>query len=138
MAMELPIDRDQPPDDPSAATIRVLVVDDDPLVLESLLEWLCGYPGVDVRGFASAEQAMTSSHKSAYDVCLLDYRLDGVNGVVLGAMIHALNPEARLILMSGVLDPKIERHALDNGFHSVIPKPFPPRDLSDLVFAAAV
>jgi hypothetical protein len=56
---------------------------------------------------------------------------------MLGAMIRALNPGARLILMSGVLNPRIERHAFDNGFYSVIPKPFPPRDLTDLVYGAA-
>lgn len=132
------IDRFRPPGSSSRSTVRVLVVDDDPLVLESLREWLCAQPGVDARGFSSAEEAMLSSHRGVYDVCLLDYQLDGVNGVMLGAMIRALNPGAKLILMSGVLSPKIERHAFDNGFHSVISKPFPPRDLTDLVLAAAV
>ena len=117
--------------------IRVLVVDDDPMVLESLQEWLSAQPGVDACGFASAEEAMTSSSGRRYDVCLLDYRLDGLNGVMLGAMIRALNPGAKLILMSGVLNPRIERHAFDNGFHSVISKPFPPHDLTDLVRQAA-
>jgi DNA-binding NarL/FixJ family response regulator len=113
--------------------LRVLVVDDDPMVLESIREWLSAQPGVEALGYASAEEAMNASYGCGYDVCLLDYSLGGLNGVMLGAMIRALNPGARLILMSGVLNPRIERHAFDNGFHSVIPKPFPPRDLTNLV-----
>ena len=127
----------QPAGKSPATNLRVLVVDDDPLVLESLQGWLVALPGVDVRGFASAEEAMNASHGSSYDVCLLDYRLGGVNGVMLGAMVRALNPGVRLILMSGVLNPRIEHQAFEHGFHSVIPKPFPLQQLTDLVFGDA-
>jgi DNA-binding NtrC family response regulator len=127
----------QPVRESPAANLRVLVVDDDPLVLESLQGWLVDLPGVDMRGFASAEEAMNASHGSRYDVCLLDYSLGGVNGVMLGAMVRALNPGVRLILMSGFLNPRIERQAFDHGFHSVIPKPFPLQQLTDLIFKDA-
>jgi DNA-binding NarL/FixJ family response regulator len=113
--------------------IRVLVVDDDPLVLQSLRDWLEAHPQVEVFDFASAEEAITQSNGCGYDVCLLDYRLGGLNGVMLGAMIRALNPGARLILMSGVLNPNIERQALEHGFYCVLAKPFPPRKLSELI-----
>ena len=124
----------QPARKSRATNLRVLVVDDDPLVLESLQGWLVTLPGVDMRGYASAEEAMNASHGRSYDVCLLDYRLSGVNGVMLGAMVRALNPGVRLILMSGVLSPRIERQAFDHGFHSVIPKPFPLQQLTNLMF----
>jgi DNA-binding NtrC family response regulator len=120
-----------------ASNIKVLVVDDDPLVLRSLQDWLDAQPSVDARGFASAEEAITHSEGCSYDVCLLDYRLEGLNGVMLGAMIRALNPAARLILMSGVLNPRIERQALEHGFYSVLAKPFPPRKLTELVLEGA-
>jgi len=117
--------------------VKVLVVDDDPLVLESLKDWFDADPRVDAKGFSSAEEAITQSEGCTYDVCLLDYRLEGLNGVMLGAMIRALNPAARLILMSGVLSPYIERQAIEHGFHSVIAKPFPPRRLSQLILGGA-
>ncbi len=113
--------------------IRVLVVDDDPLVLRSLQEWLGAHPRVEAHGFASAEEAITQSDGRCYDVCLLDYRLRGLDGVMLGAMIRALNPAARLILMTGVRSPQVERQALEHGFYSVLAKPFPPRTLEALL-----
>jgi hypothetical protein len=39
--------------------------------------------------------------------------------------------------MSGCLNPRIERQAFDHGFHSVIPKPFELRRLTDLMFGEA-
>jgi DNA-binding NtrC family response regulator len=110
-----------------------MVVDDDPLVLQSLQDWFDADPRVDARAFSSAEEAMNQAEGCSFDVCLLDYRLEGLDGVMLGAMIRALNPGARLILMSGVLSPHIERQAIEHGFHSVIAKPFPPRKLSQLI-----
>lgn len=124
-----------PTDEQLATPVRVLVVDDDPLVLQSLKDWFEARPGVTACGFTSAEEAMASSAGAFYDVCLLDYRLEGLDGVMLGAMIRALNPAARLILMSGVVNPQIERQAIEHGFHTVLAKPFAPRRLEQLVLS---
>jgi DNA-binding NtrC family response regulator len=113
-----------------------MVVDDDPLVLQALTAWFAADPRVDMRGFASAEAAITCSEGRHYDFCLLDYRLEGLDGVMLGAMIRALNPAARLVLMTGALSPQVERQAIEHGFHSVIAKPFPPARLAALVLGS--
>jgi DNA-binding NtrC family response regulator len=118
--------------------IRVLVVDDDPLVLESLRAWLEADPRVEVRSFASAEEALNASSGRSYDVCLLDYALGAVDGVMLGAMIRALNPAARLILMTGFRSSNLERQALEHGFTTVLAKPFAPRLLTPLLMGGFV
>ena len=120
-------------DTPADRRVRVLVVDDDELVLESVRAFFAAHSTVEARAFASAEEAIIAGTDWSYDVCLLDYRLAGVNGVMLGAMIRAINPGARLILMSGALSRSIERQALENGFQMVVPKPFPPRRLTELI-----
>lgn len=124
---------------PSAGPrVRVLVVDDDPLVMESLRAFLDSHPDIEACGFTSAEEAISGGGGRSFDVCLLDFSLGKLNGVMLGAMIRAINPAARLILMSGALSPSIERQALGNGFDRILPKPFPPGRLTELLLDWAV
>ncbi len=113
--------------------LRILVVDDDELVLTAVARWLEAQPHVEVRAFPSAEAALNASSGRSFDVCLLDYSLGGVDGVMLGAMIRALNPAARLILMTGFPSPSLERQAMEHGFAHVLFKPVPAERLSELV-----
>ena len=48
-------------------TVRILVVDDEILIRESLAECLCG-EGFEATVAASAEQAMELTAKSAFDI----------------------------------------------------------------------
>jgi DNA-binding NtrC family response regulator len=124
------------PDPKSFATVRVLVVDGDPAQLRSLQRWLDSQPRVRADGFVSAEEALTRGSGGSYDVCLIDERLDGWSGVMLGAMIGALNPGARLILMSANCHPRVERQAKEHGFHAVVGKPLQLRLLNQTILAA--
>ena len=118
------------------ATVRVLVVDSDPKQLRSVQRWLDTQPRVRAHGFVSAEEALTHGTRGEYDVCLIDERLDGWSGVMLGAMIGALNPQARLILMSESRHPRIERHAKEHGFHAVVCRPLQLRLLNQTILKA--
>lgn len=117
------------------ARLKVLVVDQDRDELDSVTSWFETRNEVDVLGYSSAEEALTQSSGDCYDLCLLDYCLDGVDGVMLGAMIRALNPGAQMILMAEFLNPVIERQAVEHGFQRVISKPFRPETLADLIDA---
>ncbi len=119
------------------STVRVLVVDGDPGELRSVQRWLDRQPRVEVRGFSSPEEALTRGKGCDYDVCLIDERLEGWNGVMLGAMIGAMNPGARLILMSAIRHPRIERQAREHGFYAVVGKPLQLRLLNETILSAA-
>jgi DNA-binding NtrC family response regulator len=105
------------------------MVDDDPAVLEALKELLEARSGAQVRAFSSAEEAMMSTSPSSFDVCVLDYRLTGTDGLTLGAMLHQMNPDIRLILISGELTPQLELLALEHGFGRIFVKPFSTDEL---------
>jgi len=113
---------------------RVLVVEDDLDLLEALRSWLGDRPGIEAYTFASAEEAVASDLPAGFDLCLLDYRLGGVDGVMLGAMIREIDPRTRLVLMSGVLTPRVERLALEHGFQAVVSKPVSLATLDQLLF----
>lgn len=117
--------------------VRVLVVEDDLDLLDALRSWLEHRPGVEAYTFASAEEAVASNLPSGFDLCLLDYRLGGVDGVMLGAMIREIDPRTRLVLMSGVLTHRVERLALEHGFQTVVAKPVSLSALEQLLFDVA-
>lgn len=124
------------PEPKPLVTVRVLVVDRDPAQLRSLQRWLDSQPRVRAYGFVSAEEALTHGSRGDYDVCLIDERLDGWTGVMLGAMIGALNPGARLVLMSANRHPRVERQAKEHGFHAVVGKPVQLRLLNQTILSA--
>jgi len=94
-----------------------------------MTEWLQLRCGAVVTAYASAEEAMAAARPDSFDVCILDYRLTGANGLTLGAMLREINPEARLILLSGQLSTTIEALALEHGFGGVFEKPIAPETL---------
>ncbi len=108
---------------------RVLMVDDDLALLDAMRDWLHACCGAEVTTFASAEEAMVAAQPDSFDVCVLDYRLAGADGLTLGVMLREINPGVRLILLSGELSATIECLALEHGFGRVFEKPITPETL---------
>jgi DNA-binding NtrC family response regulator len=108
---------------------RVLMVDDDLNLLEVMRDWLQATCDAEVTTFASAEEAMVATAPGSFDVCVLDYRLTGANGLTLGAMLREINPDARLILLSGGINSTIKTLAMEHGFGRVFTKPVSPETL---------
>lgn len=119
---------------PPDRRLRVLVVEDDTDILDAIRVWLSDRDNLDVYAFESAEDAVAVDLPTGFDVCLLDYRLGGVDGLMLGAMIREIDPSARLVLMSGFLSPRIERLALEHGFRAVVSKPVSLGQLEEVLF----
>lgn len=120
-------------DRPHTPCPRVLMVDDDPSLLETMTEWLEERCHAQVTAMTSAEEVMMIIRPDIFDVCILDYHLDGANGLTLGAMLREIVPHARLILLSGDLSSNIESLALEHGFGSVFTKPVSPDSLAQAI-----
>jgi CheY-like chemotaxis protein len=113
--------------------VRVLIVDDDPAILEAITDWLQARCAAVVLAFRSAEEAMVAAEPGSFDVCILDYRLAGADGLTLGAMLREINPETQLILLSGELSAAVESLAFEHGFGRVFTKPVAPEALIDAI-----
>ncbi len=82
----------------------VLLVDDNRdglLVRSSLLEEL----GYQVKMAKNGEEGLKLFESSNFDVVVTDYRMPRMNGVELIERIRKVNPNARVILLSGFVDP---------------------------------
>ena len=89
---------------PSVLNSNVLLVDDNRdglLVRRSLLEEL----GCRVQVARSGEEGLKLFQGSTFDVVVTDYRMPRMNGVELIELIRKVNPNARIILLSGFVEP---------------------------------
>lgn len=91
--------------------IRILIVDDHPVVCAGLVSMLAGHEEFEVVGSAaSGERALELIRQAGPDVILLDLRMPGMDGI---AVLHALksmaSPPHALILTSFEKDEDIYR-----------------------------
>lgn len=136
-----------PPRDPAARPIsgttgrvlRVLVVDDEPLVAESIRLVLADE--FDVTSMTDPAQALASlTSGNSYDVILCDVMMPKMNGVDLRNRVHAYDPElaARIVFMTGgILVEKIHQLLATVPNH-VLAKPFDFASLRELIRRCAL
>lgn len=81
--------------------IRVLVVDDNPMMRFGLRGSLSTEPGIEVVGEAAdGEEALALAREHSPDVITMDYQMPGDSGVEVTAKIIAEHPDVRVILLS--------------------------------------
>ena len=118
-------------------SLRVLIVDDEPLLRWSLAETLgeSGHTVVEAGDGESAVRSVSSGNE-AFDVVLLDYRLPDSNDLNLLSKIRTLTPKSAVIVMTAFGTPEVTRGALALGAYRVVPKPFEVHDITSLVLQA--
>jgi DNA-binding NtrC family response regulator len=80
--------------------IRVLVVDDEPPVRDSLAGFLDDYD-FEVSSAESAEKALELLTKTSLDVAIVDLRLPGMSGDALILRAHEIMPAMRFLIHTG-------------------------------------
>jgi two-component system response regulator AtoC len=115
--------------------LRVLVVDDEPLIRWSLAETLTemGHVAVEAGDGASALRALDAQ---PFDAVVLDYRLPDSNDLNLLATIRRRAPQAALIMMTAFGTTEVTNGAIELGAYRVVAKPFEMHDMAELVVQA--
>src|SRR5947199_2046630 len=110
--------------------LRILVVDDEPLIRWSLAETLgeSGHLVSEAGDGASAVRALTGAD-GPFDVVLLDYRLPDSNDLNLLSTIRRIAPRSVVIMMTAYGTPEVTSGALNLGAFRVVPKPFEVHDM---------
>lgn len=101
---------------------RVLVVDDDPGICETMSDIL-SLEGYEVDVTDSGEKAVEMCSSSHYDFVLLDIRMPGMNGVEALRGIKRLDPRVRAIMISGYECGELAQQAMVEGAEAVFRKP---------------
>ena len=108
---------------------KILVVDDDPQVRETLEAVISSF-GCQVNLRSDGEEALTAIKEDAYDVIFLDYRIPKVDGITVLRETVALCPGAAVVLITGEGSEEIARDAFKMGAYDYVVKPF--RKIEDL------
>jgi DNA-binding NtrC family response regulator len=80
--------------------IRILVVDDEPSICDSLMDYLEDL-GFEVLAACGAHEALEILAKEPRDVAIIDIRLPGMNGDHLVIEAHRLQPDLRFLIHTG-------------------------------------
>jgi CheY-like chemotaxis protein len=80
---------------------RILVVDDDEVIASCLQAYLED-EGMEVQIVGSAEEALAVARGGcAFDVCVMDMRLPGLDGDAAIRTLHHLRPALRFVMHTG-------------------------------------
>ena len=124
-----PIERGSPLDTTSSrlqpAGVRVLVVDDEPVVRRTLSSLLGGL-GWEVHTCESGEEAVAwfaDRHRDV-DVVVVDMVMPGMDGQECFRRLRAIDPDVRAILSTGYGLDRAVRSILSDGMRGFVQKPY--------------
>jgi CheY-like chemotaxis protein len=105
---------------PAVPRPRVLIIDDESLMRETLAGMLTGV-GYDVITAASGEEGIETYRQGRFDCVITDAKMPGISGLVVARAIKDHDATAHVVMLSGLEHDPHELHAA--GVDRVLMKP---------------
>ena len=106
----------------NGTTLRVLVVDDEPLILWGISKFLEKITVVTT--VATAEEALDEMGVQHYDLCFLDDILPGMTGLDAMKIINERSPNTKVAIMSWSFEDEVMKGKVEDLAYAFIKKPF--------------
>ncbi|NOC90960.1 response regulator [Ruegeria sp. HKCCD6228] len=120
----------------SAESIRVLIVDDHPMVAEGIQSILESYDEIQVVGtLGSGQAAVDQAVDLAPDVILMDLNMPGLGGLSATEIILERLPETRILILSMHDSPEYISTALSHGAKGYVLKDVPTEEIKQAIDA---
>jgi DNA-binding NarL/FixJ family response regulator len=120
-------------------SVRVLLVDDQPLLRMGFRMILSGDPDIEVVGEAAEGSAAVRLTAELHpDVVLMDVRMPGMDGVAATREIAALDTRARVLILTTFDFDEYAFAGLRAGASGFLLKDVPPAELTSAIHAIAV
>jgi CheY-like chemotaxis protein len=107
---------------------RILVVDDDPLVADSIRRMLM-FDGHQVELALSSEEALGVFSKHSFDIAFVDFEMPGMKGDQLAAAMKAVAPARPVVMFTGYVEAIRQKLGASGAVDVLLGKPF---DLEEL------
>jgi DNA-binding NtrC family response regulator len=114
---------------------RLLVIDDDPGVVDYLLDML-RQKGYSVAGFTQTDEALGAIEKELFDLVISDVVMPRTRGLELMAAIHYKRPEQLVLLMTAFGSIDLAMQSMRAGACDFLTKPFRIEELYSAVTRA--
>jgi DNA-binding NtrC family response regulator len=111
---------------------RILVVDDELVIRESLGGWL-KRDGYHVSTVSSGEKAIDTLKLNSFDVILLDIQMDGINGMEVLTHVKEEYPDIDVIMITAFGSIPSAVQAMKSHAFDYLLKPFDPDELEVLI-----
>jgi two-component system OmpR family response regulator len=103
--------------------LRVLIVDDDPCILETLGDYIRSL-GHQVTGRRSALEALDALRDNLFNLVITDAQMEGMDGLELARRIRSNYPEIAILVMTAHENEYPLSAALRAGADGYMSKPF--------------
>ncbi len=111
--------------------INVLIIDDEPDVRDLLVDVVHRREHQAI-AVGSAEEGLELLPSWTFQIAFIDQNLPGMDGLLVGEYLRRNNPDMMIALITGEVDPKLERRACAMAIRYV-PKPFRVQQIFDLI-----
>jgi two-component system, NarL family, invasion response regulator UvrY len=113
--------------------MKILIVDDHPIVRAGLRRLLAGEPGMALREVASGKDALVICRDERPDLVILDLNLPGLGGLEVIKRLQLEHPGQRILVLSMHDDPLYAMRALQAGATGYVAKNAAPDDILDAI-----
>ena len=113
--------------------MKILIVDDHPIIRTGLRRLLAGEPEIEIREAASGREAISAFREDRPALVILDLNLPGLGGLEVIARLKIADPAARILVLS-MHDEEIHvTRALQAGAMGYISKNAPPEEIIEAI-----
>lgn len=116
--------------------IRILIVDDHPVVRQGLRSLLASHADLEIVGEAEdGAQVLPLLAERQADVILLDLQMKVQGGIEVARRVRASHPEVKIIVLTTYDDESLLREAMEAGVHGYLLKSVSHETLPDSIRA---
>jgi len=114
------------------ARVRILVVDDEPMICQSCKEIL-EFEGYMVETAISGEEGLKKALEQKFDLAILDIKMPDMSGLNLLKRMRAGQSPTPIVMMTAYSTVETAVEAMKLGATDFVQKPFTPEELSRVV-----
>jgi len=111
---------------------KILIVDDETIMRESLAGWL-ERDGHAVQTARSGEEALRKCKENHFDILLLDIKMEGMSGLEVLRRVKESDADVAVVMITAYGSIATAIEAMKNGAFDYMLKPFDPNELGVLI-----
>ena len=115
--------------------MKILIVDDDPIVIQSCCRILEA-EGMQIDTANTVEMGEKILVEYHFDLMLTDIKMPGKDGFEMIQRAKKIRPDMPVLIMTGYLTPETVEYSRSFGVNNSIAKPFTPEELVAAVRSA--